>query len=217
VGVWSYLEVQMKCDGSTGTCVIRLDGVEVKNLTGLDTLYTSATLTRFALGCRASSDVQLDLDDLVVMDLNGSFNNTLLGDATVTATYPSGAGTTTGWTPSTGANYACVDEAVLNDDTDYISTSTVNAKDTYAFGDAPAGADIRAVQILIAVRKGQEGPGKIKPVVRSASTDYLQTEQSISGTTYAFMRTLLEADPATSSPWSESGFNAAEFGMVKTG
>jgi hypothetical protein len=110
-----------------------------------------------------------------------------------------------------------VDEAVLNDDTDYISTSTVNAKDTYAFGDAPAGADIRAVQILIAVRKGQEGPGKIKPVVRSASTDYLQTEQSISGTTYAFMRTLLEADPATSSPWSESGFNAAEFGMVKTG
>jgi hypothetical protein len=217
VGTWAYLEVQMKCDGSTGTCVIRLNGTEVKNLTGLDTLYTSATLTRFALGCRASTEVQLDYDDLVAMDLSGSRNNAFIGDVTVTALYPSGAGTTSGWTPSAGSNYQNVDEAAPNDDTDYNSTSTLNAKDTYAMQDCAAGADIRAVQVLASVRKGAEGPGQVKLVTRSNSTDYDGTAQGIGGTSYSYLRQVLETDPATSAAWLEAAWNAVEIGVKKTG
>jgi len=222
VGVWSYLEVQMKCDGSTGTCVIRINGTEVKNLTGLDTLYTSATLTRFALGCRASTEVQLDFDDLVVMDLNGSYNNAFLGDVTISALLPTGDGNSHAWllstgTPDTGVDYQCVDDAVPNDDTDYVSTSTLTAKSTYTFPDAPAGADIRAVQILASVRKAAEGPGQVKLVVRSNATDYEGAAQGIAGTSYAYVREIRETDPATAAAWTESGWNAAEVGVKKTG
>jgi len=221
VGVWSYLEVQMKCDGSTGTCVIRINGTEVKNLTGLDTLYTSATLTRFALGCRASTEVQLDFDDLIVLDLNGSLNNGLTGDMTVSLLLPTGDGNSTTWDDSTGGsppeNWPNVDETSPNDDTDYNSTSTLNAKDLYTFEDAPAGSDIRAVQVLASVRKGAEGPGQVKLVTRSASTDYDGAAQGIGGTAYSYVRQVLETDPATAAAWSESGFNAAEFGIKKTG
>jgi hypothetical protein len=220
-GVYAYLEVQMKCDGSVGTCVIRLNGTEVKNLTDLDTLYTSATLTRFALGCRASTEVQLDFDDLVVMDLTGSFNKAFIGDGTVTAYFPDADGNTHAWicsagTPDTGVDYDCVNEASPNDDTDYLSTSTLNAKSTFSMQDCAAGSDIRAVQILASVRKGADGPGQVKLVTRSASTDYDGAAQGIGGTTYAYVREVREVDPATSAAWTEGGWNAVELGLKKT-
>jgi hypothetical protein len=151
------------------------------------------------------------------MNTTGAVNNDFLGDVTVTALYPSGAGTTSGWTPSAGSNYQNVDETPANDDTDYNSTATLNAKDTYAMQDCAAGADIRAVQILAAVRKGAEGPGQVKLVTRSSSTDYDGAAQGIGGTSYSYVREIRETDPATAAAWSESGWNAVEIGLKKTG
>ena len=215
LGVWAYVEVRIKVHGSLGTVSIRINGTEHVTLTNQNTLFVSATLTQLHLASRPNSGV-FTYDDLVVMDTTGSSNNAFLGDVTVSAILPSGAGNSSGWTPSAGSNYQNVDEATPNNDTDYNSTATLNAKDLYAFADAPAGADIRAVQIVTAQRKASEGPGQIKHVVRSSSTDYAQAAQGIGGTSYAFLRTVVEADPATAAAWSESGFNAAEFGIQKT-
>lgn len=215
-GVWAYLEVKMKCDATTGTCIVRINGTEVLNLSGLDTLWVSSTLTRVAIGGAGTLSTWFYTDDLVVMDTNGSVNNSFLGDVTVSALYPSGAGTTTGWTPSAGSNYDCVNESAPNDDTDYNATATLDAKDTYAMQDCAVGADIRAVQILAAVRKGAEGPGQVKLVTRSNSTDYDGTAKGIAGTSYSYVRDIREVDPATSAAWSESGWNAVEIGIKKT-
>lgn len=217
IGVWSYLEVRMKCDGSVGTCTIRINGIEVLAATGLDTLFVSNVLTRFALAGKANDVGQYYVDDVVVMDINGAVNNDFLGDVTVSAIYPNGAGSNTGWTPSAGANFECVDEAVVNDDTDYNVTDAIDAKDTYAMGNCPVGADIRAVQLVAAVRKGTEGPGRVKLVTRSDGTDYDGAEQGIGSSSYAFLREIQETDPATDAAWLEAGFNAAEFGIKKTG
>jgi len=216
-GVWSYLEVRMKCHDSAGTCIIRLNGIEVLNLTGLDTLYSTSTLTRFAVASTGTFNTYFHIDDLVVMDTTGSLNNTFMGDVTISAIFPTGAGNSSGWTPSAGSNYDCVNETSPNDDTDYNATSVLTTKDLYAFADAPAGADIRAVQVLAAVRKGAEGPGQVKLVTRSNSTDYDGVAQGIGGTSYSYVREVYETDPATAVAWTEGGFNAAEFGLKKTG
>lgn len=216
--VWTYVEVKLVCNDTTGAITVRFNGTQVLALTGIDTSWNSTALTRFAMaGSGGGSAMRWDVDDLVLMDTNGSYNNDFLGDVTITAIYPSGAGATTGWTPSAGSNYDCCNEAQVNDDTDYVSTAVLTTKDTYAFTDAPAGADIRAVQLCIAARKGTEGPGQLTPVVRSSSTDYDQTAQGIGSTSYSYLRTVVETDPATAAAWSESGFNAAEFGFKKTG
>jgi hypothetical protein len=214
-GVWYYVEVKMTCNDSTGSIQARLNGIEVLNQTGLDTKYSSTSLTR--AGCAAGSGQYVYIDDLVVMDTTGAVNNAFLGDVTVSALYPNGAGTTTGWTPSAGSNYDNVNEAAPNDDTDYNSTAVATTKDTYAMQNCAAGADIKAVQILAAVRKAAEGPGKVKLVTRSNSTDYDGTEQGIGGTSYSYVREVLETDPATAAAWSESGWNAVEIGLKKTG
>jgi hypothetical protein len=220
-GVWAFVEVKVTISNTVGTVDIRINGTSGLSLTGQDTQYTAnAQWNEVRLGyvCgNGSPYVTLDNDDFYLCDGSGSFNNDFLGDVTVSALYPSGAGATTGWTPSAGSNYQCVDEALVNDDSDYNSTSTISAKDTYAFANAPSGADIRAVQVVTAQRKSTEGPGTIKHVVRSGGTDYDQAGQGIGGTSYSFLRSILETDPATAAAWTESGFNAAEFGLKKTG
>jgi hypothetical protein len=197
---------------------VRINGVEVLNATGLDTQYSSASLTRACLSLGTAGP--FNIDDLAVLDNTGSLNNDFMGDVTISAVFPNGAGNSSQWTPSAGSNYDCANETSPNDDTDYNATSTVGNKDLYAFASAPAGADIRAVQVLAAVRKSAEGPGQVVLVTRSGGTDYDGATQGIGGTAYSYVREVLETDPGSGSPlaaWTESGFNAAEFGIKKTG
>jgi len=221
-GVWTYLEFRVTVHDSTGTVDVRFNGTPaMTGLTGQNTRGTGAVNTwnavRVGYVNAETTPITFDFDDLVVMDASGSYNNAFIGDVTISILNPNGAGNSTDWTPSAGSNYQCVDEDLVNDDTDYVSSSTLNAKDLYAMEDCAAGADIRAVQVVTAMRKGTEGPGKIKHVIRSNSTDYDSAEMGLGGTAYSFNRTIWETDPATAAAWTESGWNAAEVGVKKTG
>jgi hypothetical protein len=222
-GVWAYVEFKVTIHGSTATIDVRINGTSGLSLTGQNTRGMGASntwnniLVGYATYESTTVSKNIDVDDLVVMDSSGSFNNAFIGDVTISVLNPNGAGNSTDWTPSAGSNYECVDEDVVNDDTDYVSSSTLNAKDLYAMEDCAAGADIRAVQVVTAMRKGTEGPGKIKHVIRSSSTDYDSAEISLGGTAYSFNRTIWETDPATAAAWTESGWNAAQVGVKKTG
>jgi hypothetical protein len=221
-GVWAYVEVKVTVHNSTGTVDVRINGVSALSLTGQNTRGTGSSdawnNVNIGFMTQTASVIHTcEVDDLVVMDGSGSLNNSFLGDVTVSAIYPSGAGTTSGWTPSAGSNYACCNEALIDDDTSYVSATTLTTKDLYAFTDAPTGANIKAVQLCIGVRKGAEGPGQLTPVVRSNSIDYDQTAFGDGGTSYSFLRTVVEADPNTSAAWAEAAFNAAQFGFKKTG
>jgi len=221
VNVWAYVEFKVLIHGSAGTVDVRINGVNSLSLTGKNTQAGASAIWNVArfgyIAVSTVSTITCDIDDVVVMDGSGSFNNAFIGDVTISVLNPNGAGNSTDWTPSAGSNYQCVDEDIVNDDTDYVSSSTLNAKDLYAMEDCAAGADIRAVQVVTAMRKGTEGPGKIKHVIRSNSTDYDSAEIGLGGTAYSFNRTIWETDPATAAAWTESGWNAAQVGVKKTG
>jgi hypothetical protein len=222
-GVWAFVEIKVTVHNSAGTVDVRINGTTSLSLTSQNTRGGGSTnaWNNIRMGYMSfqsgAHPFYLYVEDMYVLDGSGSLNNDFLGDVTISALYASGAGSNTGWTASAGSNYQCVDETSPNDDTDYVSTSTVDAKDTYAWNNVAAGAEIKAVQLLSAIRKAAEGPGKVKHVIRSNSTDYDSAEMSIGGTTYSYLRTVHETDPATAVAWTESGFNSAEFGVKKTG
>ena len=226
-GVFAYVEVKVTVHGSAGTVDVRINGASaMTGLTGQNTRGQGSTdgWTHLRIGQLTGYNVRawMDMDDFVVMDGSGARNNDFIGDVTISALLPTGDGNSHAWllstgTPDTGVDYQCVDDAVPNDDTDYVSTSTLTAKSTYAMQDCAAGADIRAVQVLASVRKGAEGPGQVKLVTRSNSTDYDGTAQGIGGTSYSYLRQVLETDPATSAAWLEAAWNAVEIGVKKTG
>lgn len=228
---WAYIECKWLIAAS-GTFVVRVNGQTSINFSGdtltsktADTTWDAIYLagmtgpnnsTNYALRNPLSgSAFTVWIDDLVIGDLQGSVNNDLLGDQVVTTLVPSGAGTTTQWTPSAGSNYACVDDSVPDDDATYVSTDTTTEIDTYAVGDLTSTGTIHGVQVM-AFARNESGTGTLRLVARSGTTEEASASDLSVDTSYSYKRAIWELDPDTDAAWSASGVNAAEFGIKKT-
>ncbi len=216
---WYFIEwkVTISSSISANSCKVRVNGIDWINVaTGQSTKSTANSTFNDILFGRvypSNGTVNCDIDDLYICDQNGSVNNDFLGDVRVEMILPSGAGTTSGWTPSAGSNYAAVDDTAPNDDTDYVSTQTATTKDTYAFGNLSNTPDsINGVQITTLLRKTDAGNKTFTPVIRSGGTDYDQSTVAVYDN-YAFDTQVKETDPATAVAWIGSGVDSAEFGI----
>jgi len=123
---YSYVELKVVVHPSTGSATLRVDGTSVLTVPTANTAAGgSAGWDQVRIGGNSFAIAYPSLDDYYVLDGSGSAPlNDFLGNVRVDAGYPTGAGATTGWTPSAGANYACVDEATPNGDTDYVTASS---------------------------------------------------------------------------------------------
>lgn len=215
---FQFVEWKATIHPSAGTVVLRVNEAVVLTLAAVNTSATGGTAwDGFRLYYPAGGSTTHEFDDLHLLDGTGAAPlNDFLGDCNVDARYPSGAGATTGWTPSAGANYTCVDDPTPNGDTDYTSTSTVGVTDTFVTQDAPvAGATLYGVQVCLTQKKDVAGTCAIAPVVRHSGTDYPGTATN-PVTTYTVAVTPYGTNPGTGAAWTESGFNAAEFGYKRT-
>jgi hypothetical protein len=211
-GSWFHLELDATIHDSTGAVDVYLNGASVISLSGVDTKNTAiagATSVRFT-GPNAFSNPYLYIDDVVISDTYAQ-----IGAAIVQTLYPTGAGATTQWTPSAGANYAAVDETTGDGDTTYVSTSTLNNIDTYTFGDLTANSGaVLAVAVNIVGRADAGGSPQVTPVLRPGSTDRLGTGVAQTAT-YANGQSIWESNPDGGS-WTEAAVNASEAGIKKT-
>jgi hypothetical protein len=212
-GVWYYIEAKVVIDNATGSCIVRIDGTNIINKAASDTQSSAnATWNQFEIGSGTA-----DIDDLYVLDATGTLNNDFLGDSRVESLLPQtdavAAGTNHGLTCSTGTDHgALVDESTPNEDTDYVSGSTANLKDTFNFPNMASSGTVKAVQVLIRARKTDQGTKTIRPVVRSGGTDFAGTTVT-PAVSYVYQAQIYETDPNTSIPWTTAGVNTAEAGM----
>jgi len=224
-GGYTYLEVLLTIHDTAGAVVIRFNGAEVLNLSSVNTRGSASAVNGWdaiRLGpirnVGASGNAQeFRIDDLYVLDGTGAApTNAFLGDVRVDARYPTAPGATTGWTPSAGANWQCLDETAPNDDTDYTSAPAAGLTDTFVVEDAPvAGAQLFGVQHCLSARKTDAGAATIAPVIRHSGVDYPGAGIN-PGTAYAYALQIAALNPGTGVPWTEAGFNAAEFGYTRT-
>jgi len=219
---FNFLEVKITVHNTAGVFIVRLNGnpTPIINLSGVDTQATgTAAWDSFRLG-RTSTNASVNrvclYDDLYVLDGSGSGPwNDFLGDCRVDTRVPTGAGATTQWTPSGGANYAAVDEIPPNGDTDYVSALTAPATDTYVVQDAAVPAIIYGVQQCLNAKKTDAGACSLAPVVRVGGVDYVGAD-FFPATGYGYGYQILAQNPATAAQWVLSEFNAAEFGVKRT-
>lgn len=148
------------------------------------------------------------LDNVILDDANW------VGDTKIQAIYPNGAGATTAWTPSAGANYTCVDEIPPND-TDWVETNTINLTDTYTASDLVGVINnINCVQVQArSMREGAPTPTNADLVVRSGGTDYPSADKPPQSTFYESIFAIWEVDPATAAAWTPTGVNNVEIGI----
>lgn len=212
---WYYIEWKVTIADSiaANSCQVRVNGAQWINVTaGQDTKNTAnATANQVRLASPASANT--DFDDLYVCDSAGSLNNDFVGDCRVEALFPTGAGTTTQWTPSAGANWQCVDENPPTDDTDYVESSTAGQKDTYAMGDlASVPTAIFGVQTCLLARKTDAGSRSVAAVIRSGGADYDGATVALADT-YAYLLEVREQDPDGPASWTAAKVSAMEAGL----
>ncbi len=219
-GAFYYMSFKVKiADGTSGTVDILVNGVSWLSVSSLDTRNGgSATWDEFVYGKLVSTaSISWDFDDLYLADDSGSGWNAMKSDVRIDALYPTSNGTTRDWTRSTGSDdFSLVDETAPNDDTDYLEAAAAGDLVTMGFPDAPAvGADIYGVQVVVSAKKTDAGSAGHKGATRIGSTDYLGTEVGLT-TGYTFQRQCWDLSPDSGVAWTESEFNAAEFGAQKS-
>lgn len=212
VGTWQYIEFKATIASSGGIFIAHCNGVEIINFTGnTKNGGTNSTIDRVAIRQPNGNYENWQMDDVYICNGLGSTNNDFLGDVRVQALLPTGAGTTTQLTPSTGSNWSNVDDAPPVTTT-YNSSSTSTNRDTYAMGDLPSGTGtVFATQDVIYASKSDAGSASIKAAVRSGGTVYYDATVVLSTSPQCYMA-VRETDPATSAAWTAANVNALEFG-----
>jgi len=202
---WQVFEVKLViADGTSGSVVVKVNGVERVNVTGIDTNYSGGVCDNILM--QSDSNAPIYLDDILIDDANWPG----LGGIEVLA--PTGNGNYTAWTN----DYTAVDDNPPNDDTDYIYTDaeTADTKETFTFADLAEGAhDPRTVGLATRCRLDGAGSGTVKPMIRSNGIDDIP-DGTILTTSYVNIRRYWDTDPGNSdNPWSVAAVNALEAGV----
>jgi hypothetical protein len=209
--IWRYVEMQYT--PSTGACTIKVDGATA--VTG--TVPTTTSVSYIGLKGPGYLIANYNFfDDLYVLDNTGTSNKTYLGDVRVQTLLPSADGSNSGMTTSTGTSHSALVKEATPNTTDYVYSPSAGVKDTYQFQDlSNITSNVYGVEVTNYAHKDAAGPASMSNVVRIAGTDYVSTSQPLS-VSWTANRDLMDVNPATSSNWSASDVNNAEFG-VQTG
>jgi hypothetical protein len=213
---WCYIELKVKCNSSTGTVDIQVDGVNVLSLTGQNTQAGSHAY-HDGFHFEGISDNLPKIDDFYFLDTSGSANNDFLGKQRVVTVFPNAVGATGAWTGSNGSpHYSLVNENPADDDTTYVESNTTGQEELWNYTNPAGIGSIAGVKVNTDCRVTDGTPFTLDTMVLSGATGVSDGGQSISSTGYTTVGHIFEQDPATSSAWGATGVNNAQFG-VKVG
>lgn len=213
---WHYLEVKIKVGTSfDGELSYWVDGVLINSTTGFD--YQTMPISTITLGGASSSDIDsCDFDNVYVTNTAGTVNTANLGPIEVQTLLPDGNGNYSQMTGSDGNstdNYLLVDENPPNDGTDYVGSATEGTIDTYTFGNLTGTPTVKGAVLAMNATKVESAAKYMRGKTRISSTDYNGTSKGLGQTTYALYEEVWDESPATSTAWTYTELNGAEFGV----
>ena len=212
-GAWHYLEVSVTFNGTTGASVVNVDLIQQFSVTSINTIVSANSYANAISIYRQNSSGYMSYDNWVVMDTTGSTFNAFQGEMRIFGVLPNQAGNYAQWTPSTGANFSCVNQNPDDGDTTYISTTSTGNLDSYKFASLPFTAGtIKAVWVNIVAKSSDVGVKTVSILSREAGTDYVGSNVITLGNAYSSFGQFYNVDPAGSA-WTITNFNNMEFGI----
>ncbi len=212
---WHFIEIRATINDSTGVCQVRIDGstspaIDYSGDTKNGGTNTTIDRVRWA---SAGANSTVRWTDLYLLNTSGDAPlNTWLGDRRVDALAPSGAGNSTGWTPSAGNNWDCVEE-VPESTAESVSATDSGTTDLYALGDMDATVtSVLAVKAQIYGQKSDAGASSVIPVLRTGGSNYDGDAVALS-TSWGKADQTWTVNPGTSEAWTRSQVDALEAGV----
>lgn len=220
-GRWYRLEFYALIDATTGKIQVKVNGQDWIPLTSnLNTRNTAnSQFNEIQLGTPLfilPQSFSYDFNDVVVTD-NNTPNANFLGDKRVFLLMPN-SDSSVQWTPNGAAsNNGSVKEVppstAPDEDTTYVSDSTVGHVDLYGYQSLPSGArNINSVTVAPRGRKDDAGIRTIRAVLKSSTTQVESADFAMS-TSYAYNQFIQETDPNGGGSWTASAVNAVLAGV----
>ena len=214
-GGWHHVEFELVFDDSNGVIKVWVDGVADISVTPVD------NVTDGNLGTNGIDSVELHgyansansyWDDVVCWDDEGTFTGQL-GQHRFDLLTPDADGTTTDFTTSTGVDhYALVDETPAND-TDYVESGTSTNKDLFEYTDLSVTPNsIAGVLVNTRALNTDLGAISMNVVARSNVTEADSPNKALTSSAILYQH-FFDEDPDTSSAWTKTGVDNAEFGV----
>lgn len=113
------------------------------------------------------------------------------------------------------ANFNFIDELAQDGDNTYLSSATVNNQERYDFA-ATTATKVIAVNVKSFMRKDDAGTRTVRVVAKSGATTVDNGADLPLTTGYTQVTALFEVDPNTTTAWTQTTLNAAEFGVKVT-
>lgn len=210
--------------GATGSVNLYVADVLVLTVNSVQTTNSGAAqVTKMELfgQLQSSGTINEDYDDMYFNDDSGSApENARFGEAfCVEKQVPNAAGNYSEWTKggSIGANnFNQVDDYGTASDTDYVTSATLNQRDTYGCADLlTASGTVVGFEHNMVARKDDVATRQVTPMYRTASADFLGTAVSMTGS-YVTLLERKMTNPNTGVHWSIAEINALEHGVKLT-
>ena len=214
LNVWTFMQMKVVISDTVGEVDVRdANGTVILAVSGVDTKNGgTGFVNQVQIGPGTGGPVA-SYDDLHIWDNAGSVCNTFTNDTRVDAIYPSGAGDSTQFTPSTGANWQCVDEQSASA-ADYVESATAAHQDLYAATNlAHNPVSIFGIVRTAAAQKDDAGSRSLKLLTKSGSTVSAGASQMLTLGTSVRLSDVQETDPNTSAAWTKAGVDAMQIGF----
>jgi hypothetical protein len=199
---WRHVETKVLWSTTVGTVTIKVEGVEVLALTGVNT--GAGNYAQFAVGVNATSVTFVtfagSMKDIVFWDGSGSQNNDFLGPVGVYWRQPN-ADISSGWARTSGStDYGLVDES-----------PPMDAGYIYA-DDSPPAASIMGMEALPA----DGGDGSMQVSLSPNGTDWDTGADNAISTAFSYYFDVSEVSPDTAAPWTPVEFDDLRIRLNRT-
>lgn len=214
--IYSYYEIKFVLNNTTGSVEVRQYNLPLLSWNGDTQNGGTGIINRVQIG--GYQQTSFNADDLRIWDDQGTTCNDWVGDCRVRNILPAADGFYVGFDPSTGVDrFACVDEGVLNGDTDYITGADPGNKVSFSPTQITYTGNIVSVTPKAWVRKTDAGNAELKSLLRIGGVDYEGNACGVGDTYQPVYNKTWELNPATGLPWTPAEINTLEFGLHKSG
>ena len=210
---WFEMQVVIGTTISNGSIEVKINGTSVITATSIDTRGSNVPNVAHISFRGSSGDTRWD--DIIIMDGTGVGMNGFIGDSKIDVLIPNSDSSPSDWTASAGSDFQCVDDGIggSNDDTDYISSSTVGQVSEFQmsnFADNPTA--VYCVQARARARKEDAGERTFRLYIESGAT--VDNGVEMGGTIgYSWRRNgVWNRNPNGSVVWNKNTVNALKVG-----
>lgn len=208
---WQHIEAKCIIDNVVGEIEVRVNGLAVIHLTGLNLGTLGSTQVAFGMPTgKVGNNLIWYMDDVVTWNDAGTLNDDFIGPVRVEMLMPSADTAETDWVRNTGADdFAAINNNPPDGDTTYLSATVLNDRSEFVIQDSPPEtANIKGIYIPTMGKLVAAGTGQVRTSLVSSGVASDGPDQTFT-TSYSYWPSIHEVDPNTTLPWTKAGIDAA--------